>query len=261
MQSANTDTMRRQFLRIINIDDAGTDPLFATSDKGKRKIDIESDSLRALKHINDDKNYPIIQESLSQEECKPMSSWQTYSYPNCNFMHQLDLYAKARSQGFSYVASGGSNDVFRVHNGHSTTGLNSDLVLKILSPGQKHRAKIPHALKYTHDNYEIVRRDALVHERMTKSSHVLPLYGFCGFATVVPYADGGTLKGALLSKGSRNDRSLKHMSSTERMTCPWRGTWPGGRPWRRSCSWGRPWPRPWPCPWRTPLPWPPSGSP
>mmetsp|Transcript_12909 Transcript_12909/g.22719 ORF Transcript_12909/g.22719 Transcript_12909/m.22719 type:complete len:486 (+) Transcript_12909:34-1491(+) len=214
---ANTNTTTWHFPRTINMADAGTNPHITTDDERKRRIHIDKLTLRAWKHIDDDINYPNLQESPSLEECIPMSSWQTYSFPNCNSLHELDLYAKVRSQDFYYVASGGYNDVFRVHNRHSSTGLNPGLALKLLSPTKKHRAGIPIGPEYSHDNYDIVRRDALILERLTKSTHVLPLYGYCGFAVVVPFADGGTLASALPSKRSRGDK-WGNLSSSTRLT-------------------------------------------
>jgi len=214
------NTIGGYFPRTINMD-GGTNPHpVASDDNGKRRIHIDRQMLYAWKHIEDDGNYPTIQDSPLQEECIPMASWQTDSYPNCNVIHELDLHAKARSEAFYYVASGGYNDVFRlIDERFSPTALNADpdLALKILSPGQKHRAGIPEKKAYSSYNYDVVRRDALVLERLTKSSFVLPLHGYCGFAVIVPYADGGTLASALAKEWSRGDKGWGKKTSTARL--------------------------------------------
>jgi serine/threonine protein kinase len=55
----------------------------------------------------------------------------------------------------------------------------------------------PSAWKYSHVNYDTVRRDGLVLDRLTPSAHVQPLHGYCGFALVVPFTAGGTLYDAI----------------------------------------------------------------
>lgn len=207
------------FPRTIDMEGvANPQPLTPGSNK-TRRIYIDRHTLQTWKHIEGDKNYPTVQESPPQEECIPMSSWHTYSYPSCNVIHEVDLHRKALSDAFNYVASGGYNDVFRIRNRKkSPTELNAypDLAMKKLSPGKKHKSGIPQRREYSHDNYDIVRRDALI-LALTNSSQVLPLYGYCGFAVVVPFADGGTLASVLSKEWSREDRGWKGISSTERL--------------------------------------------
>ena len=62
-----------------------------------------------------------------------------------------------------------------------------DLAMKILQYGTE----------YTDRNYDRVRRDGLILERLTKSPYVLATYGFCGFDVLTPYAGGGTLSSHL----------------------------------------------------------------
>ncbi|KAL7542930.1 hypothetical protein ACHAXR_012255 [Thalassiosira sp. AJA248-18] len=208
-RGGNLTKIHRYFPRTISIDNPD---LFKSTQKRKRRIYVDRHALRAWKLIEDDENYPTIQnETASHEECILMSSWQTDSYPSCNSIHEQDVYSKARNDDFYYVASGGYNDVFRIYDrGNATTGLNPELALKILSPGKKHRAGIPHKTEYSQSNFDIVRQDALVLERLTRSSNVLPLYGYCGFSVAVPYADGGTLGSILTSEWSRGKKGWKN---------------------------------------------------
>ena len=218
LPSANTSTRHP---RIINVDGAAI-TIFTPDEKRKeRKIYIDRHTLKAWRQVEDDTNYPITEEAFP-EECIQMSSWQSDSYPNCNFIHDMDLYTKLLSDDYRYIASGGFNDVFRIsHNKrYSLDGLDSEaLALKVLSPGKKHRAKIPNKLEYSEKHFDIVRQDALVLERLTKSSNVLPLYGYCGFTVAIPWSTGGTLASRLSSSSewSKGKKAWKNITSTTRL--------------------------------------------
>ncbi|KAL3817539.1 hypothetical protein ACHAXA_003712 [Cyclostephanos tholiformis] len=170
--------------------------------------------LREWRRIEDDESYVFTYEGdvPMPDECVPIARWENRSRPNCNAIHELDVPSMTLTGDFYYVASGGSNDVFRVLNPED-----HDVVLKKFSPGRRHRAGIPHAKEYFNFHYDIVRRDALVMERLTKSSHVLSLHGHCGFAVVVPLADGGTFGDALEKLNSEGDTGWHDMSSPERL--------------------------------------------
>ena len=175
---------------------------------------VSKQVLREWQRIEDDENYVFTYEKEIPipDICILNQSWENHLYPNCNTLHELDMPAKTLTEEFYYVASGGSNDVFHVFNTDD-----QDLVLKKFSPGRRHHAGIPHTKEYFNFHYDIVRRDALVMERLTKSPHVLPLHGHCGFAVVVPWADGGTFGNALENINSEGDTSWRNMSSVERL--------------------------------------------
>ncbi|KAL9179449.1 hypothetical protein ACHAXT_008739 [Thalassiosira profunda] len=178
--------------------------------KKERHIHIERNVLKNREHIKNDANYLSDEASPSREECVPMAEWQSHSYPNCNYIHEVDMQRKTYTGEFFLVASGGFNDVFRVDD-------EITLALKILRPGKKHLPGVPNKWDYTTGNYDIVRRDALVSERLTSSSHVLPIYSYCGFSEVVPWADGGTLPDALQSQWSRGVKDWKNITSAVRL--------------------------------------------
>ena len=175
---------------------------------------VSKQVLREWQRIEDDESYVFTyeKENPMPDICIPNASLENHSYPNCNMIHELDMPAKTLTGELHYVASGGSNDVFRVFNTDD-----QDLVLKKFSPGRRHHAGIPHTKEYFNFHYDIVRRDALVMERLTKSPHVLSLHGHCGFAVAVPWADGGTFGNALEQINSEGDTSWHNMSSAERM--------------------------------------------
>ena len=44
--------------------------------------------------------------------------------------------------------------------------------------------------KYKLRNYERVRQDAIILERLSSSKHVIYLVGYCGAVIISPFADG-----------------------------------------------------------------------
>jgi serine/threonine protein kinase len=170
--------------------------------------------LREWRRIEDDDSYAFVYEKEvpMPDECAPVATWENHSRPNCNAIHELDLPAISLTGELYYVASGGSNDVFRVNNPQDR-----DVVLKKFSPGRRHHAGIPHTKEYFNFHFDIVRRDAMVMERLTKSNHVLSLHGHCGFAVLVPWADGGTFGSALETVNLEGDRGWRDMSSAKRL--------------------------------------------
>jgi len=164
-----------------------------------RSIDVDRRTLRVWEEIEDDDNYPMP--PTPPAKCVPLSSWQERSYPNCNALHELDLRAAARRGGLRRVGSGGFNRVFQVHGRRASSseggaGDREDVALKLLA--RLSRSDVPPSTLYLRANYDLVRRDALVAERLTSSAHIVDIYGYCGFATVVPFAaEGRTLADAL----------------------------------------------------------------
>jgi serine/threonine protein kinase len=133
-----------------------------------------------------------------------MHEWQTTHHPMCNYLHELDFHTNFRTGDLEYIDSGGFNDLFhyvthetyhdiimeRDIDGNLTSVLEStkEFAIKILSLETK---------AYTPHNYQIVRQDAVIQERLTASSYIFPIYGYCGFALVLPFVSGGTLSSNL----------------------------------------------------------------
>jgi hypothetical protein len=149
-----------------------------------------------------------------------MQEWQTTSFPNCNMFHELDFSTKSVTNQFEYYTSGGYNDIFYLDEKDKPD--DPALAMKILQYGTD----------YSDRNFDRVRRDGLILERLTKSPYgkrctffgitrtstlllltfdlltlslfccqVLNLYGFCGFDVLTPYAEGGTLSSKLRKWG------------------------------------------------------------
>ena len=218
--------------RIINFDGSSTS--FTLLSKTTRSIHIDEHTLRTWKYIEDDDNYNnlitndddvIMQQNTN--ECQPMSTWYNLSYPTCNIIHEIDIPTKTYSNTFHYLASGGSNDVFKVlhehHNDrsmHTAASEGEEYVLKKLSPKSKHRLSLSNEKDYTIRNFDIVKKDALITERLSKSKYILPLYSYCGFVMILPYERKGTFEYNLKkSHRDNNDNGggWKSMSSNQRL--------------------------------------------
>lgn len=173
-----------------------------------RQIYLDEYTLNKISYINRDKNYKEVnfRDRIFDQECIAMDSWQESSFLSCNQIHEMGLLDKVIMDEFHYVASGGWNDVFQVT---STLGLDPALALKKLSPKRGN----PDGLvdKYKARNFERVRQDALILERLSSSKHIMDIFGYCGVVIVAPFANGGTLEEKGLS-------SLKRKSSPERLT-------------------------------------------
>jgi len=157
----------------------------------QREIDVDEHSLTQHAYIANDKNYKQVnfRNREFDKECIAMGSWQESSFPNCNQIYELGLLHKLFTDQFQYVASGGWNDVFQVLD--TLLGLDPSLAMKILSP--KRGIKEGLADKYKIRNYERVRQDAIILERLSSSKHVMDIVGYCGAVIISPFADGGTM--------------------------------------------------------------------
>ena len=124
--------------------------------------------------------------SPDRGKCISMHSWHEQSYPNCNLFHELRFISALRDGDVEYIARGGINDVFH----HSNPASNESMALKILMFGSNQE------YEYAHHDFQSVRHDSIVMERLTKSPNIIDLYGYCGFTLIVPFV-GGTLDGKL----------------------------------------------------------------
>jgi len=169
-----------------------------------REIDVDEHSLTQHSYIAKDFNYKQVNFRSREfdEECVAMGSWQESSFPNCNQIHEMGLLDKVTTDEFHYVASGGWNDVFKVLD--TSLGLDPALAMKILSPKRGIQGGL--ADKYKLRNFERVRQDAVILERLSSSKHVMDINGYCGAVIVGTFADGGTLEKLLLKRNSSKDK-------------------------------------------------------
>jgi len=109
------------------------------------------------------------------------AKWQTYNFPNCNELHEVDLIsirrrtrpADEKLHPLGYLASGLWRSVWAVD-----SRLESEVtVIKMME--MKH--------KLDDRNFDRHRRDALVMERLTSSSHVVDVHGYCGNSVITEF--------------------------------------------------------------------------
>ena len=121
-------------------------------------------------------------------ECISMHTWQQHSYPNCNSIHELNFFDQYRPWGdIAHITHGGFNELYRYQERYvnTTTGMKQSqtLALKVLK----------YEKEYTPHKFGVVRQDSVTLERLTKSPYIYNIYGYCGFAMIVPFMTGGTL--------------------------------------------------------------------
>ena len=181
-----------------------TDELIEHTHKLEQQIvDFQADeySLKQHAYIASDIHYKQVEfrEKIFDKECVAMSSWQESSFPNCNQIHEIGILSKLVIDEFHYIESGGWNDVFKILD---SLGLDPTLALKKLSPRRGKEGGLTD--KYKLRNYERVRQDAIILDHLSRSKHVMDIFGHCGMAIIVPYADGGTLEEKILKLSRRN---------------------------------------------------------
>jgi hypothetical protein len=149
----------------------------------KRSIYISELAWEAQKHLQDSNDYDLHQvDPLETDECRAQYSWQSTSFPTCNAIHETDL--------TDVPAPNRKKEKVRL----ITYGYYRDVWLIREFDGTKRVLK---TLRYQHEfiarNYDRHRRDAVATERLTKSPHVLDIYGYCGNSGLFEYADGGDI--------------------------------------------------------------------
>jgi Protein kinase domain len=120
-----------------------------------------------------------LRKPYAQGECVPMQPWQTTFHPSCNALHEIGLAAVGQTETDFHLF--GTQGYWR--NAWRVDMLGHSLVLKTL--------KIEHRFEEAH--FEHDRIDAVAMERLTKSPHVINIFGFCGHSVVTEYADGKRL--------------------------------------------------------------------
>ena len=158
-------------------------------------------------------------------------SWQTYSFPTCNKIHEIDLkhtfhmkhkhsdiipadlgygdksehpwsyQDKLKSNQMGYLGSGLWRQVWKV----------DDVNLNVDPYGHIHNTTTTLPKEYAvlkmmkseheidHRNFDRHRRDSLVMERLTSSKNVVSIYGFCGNTVLTEYG-GMTLDDYIYEK-------------------------------------------------------------
>ena len=128
------------------------------SDNQTRTIFIDERARNEQERLLDSDDFSY-RDPLYEDDCVPMQKWQETSFPICNMMHELDFYGKARSDEFRFWAKGGYNQIFYVDEKDKKD--DPRLAMKVLKWGTE----------YSDRNFDRVRRDGLILERLTKSPY------------------------------------------------------------------------------------------
>jgi len=149
--------------------------------------------------------------------CEPRSAWHTYSFPNCNMFHEVDVEAGlAVAAGSKQVDTAGEVSVTY---GFAGATRESWLLESSMCTNGEHHCRgttIIRTLRWREEYDEMMydkqRIDAVVSERLTSSPHVIDIYGFCGASALNEYADGGmfarTFRHKYADGGGYTDREL-----------------------------------------------------
>jgi len=151
----------------------------------QRKLDPE-DVMQTASHrkaLADSHDYDHNRrDSLWSEDCEPMHSWQEALFPSCSVVHEMGLgHVRQNPNLFWSLNDGGYNQVFVFHLDLAPSG--EQIVLKVLKYGTEH----------TDRNFDRVRRDVLISERLTRSQYVVDVLGHCGLSQLAPLGVGGTM--------------------------------------------------------------------
>jgi serine/threonine protein kinase len=140
-------------------------------------------NLRRQEKIKTTKNYVEQVDPVETDDCKLRYEWQKSFRPTCNMLHEFDLSTPSTpingtvDTKYRIIGNGYWRDVWVTNN----SALDEKLVFK--------------SMIYEHDftlrNFDRMRRDAAVMDRLSFSDYIIDLYGFCGTSSFSEYGDGG----------------------------------------------------------------------
>lgn len=167
------------------------------------RIHVSERAQEAQKHLNNSKDYKRrLADPIETNDCKAQYDWQLSSFPTCNLVHEvadltnlLNTHKRKSGKRVHLIGNGYYRDVWTVRQ----EGLNevSYIVVKTLR----------YAQDYTLRNYDRHTRDAIVMDRLSKSQHILDIYGYCGNSGLFEYANGGSVS-RLLFAAKRNAQNV-----------------------------------------------------
>lgn len=172
----------------------------------KRTIDLLKRARQAQQHLRDDSNDFNRQraEPMETGECRAQYDWQLTAFPSCNMIHEVDL---TNLRGSPHGGRRNDEPVRLIGNGYyrDVWTVREELT---------HDKRVLKTLRYEHDfterNYDRHRRDALAMERLTKSSHVVDIYGYCSSSGLFEFADGGDISRVIWPR-KRNSQNITQL--------------------------------------------------
>jgi hypothetical protein len=153
----------------------------------KHSIYTSERDRKAQENVNYSKDYEHHQAfQFESDDCWAQYSWQVKSFPTCNAIHEADLTSvrvqNRKNEQVGLIGNGYYRDVWFIRE-------------------YSHEKRVLKTLRYKHEfhaqNNDRHRIDALAMDRLTKSPHVLDIYGYCGNSGLYEYADGGNIYQAL----------------------------------------------------------------
>eukprot|EP00814_Leptocylindrus_danicus_P003558 CAMPEP_0116027462 /NCGR_PEP_ID=MMETSP0321-20121206/14663_1 /TAXON_ID=163516 /ORGANISM="Leptocylindrus danicus var. danicus, Strain B650" /LENGTH=507 /DNA_ID=CAMNT_0003500861 /DNA_START=231 /DNA_END=1754 /DNA_ORIENTATION=+ len=171
----------------IHIIDTSTNNKNKNNNKNKkeRKIHLSRNTYKAL--YNPITSYDAMRgwsDPFLTEECQQSKDWQLTSFPSCNGVHEYDLF----DVNTILINNGYWRDVWRVQD-----SMGNVEVLKMMR----------YAHEFEERNYDRHRRDAVAMERLTRSDHVVDIYGFCGNSGIFQYSEGGDVHNMVFNNSNR----------------------------------------------------------
>lgn len=198
--------------------------LMALYKQRQQQLDAEKNNTDSRDAVFD------LPDPFETDDCKAQYAWQLTSYPTCNNLHEVDMTRlnsvsrQAESQlidsadfpsRLKYIASGYWRDVWTVQE----LDFRDDNRQQQNQSDEMYYSFVLKTMRYEHEfvgrNYDRHRRDALAAERLTKSSFVVDIYGFCGNSGLFEYGDGGDIVSAIWP--SRNLNATQNITQVEKL--------------------------------------------
>jgi serine/threonine protein kinase len=181
-------------------------------------IDYHEEEQVTQQHSEDYDKYRA--EPLSDGLCAvpKNADWMLTSFPTCNMFHEGDVINHLIHERTRIKTHGYWRDVWVLPD--TSTRSYKQIALKTL--------RFEH--NYTDQNYERHRRDALAYDRLTFSSYVVKIYGYCGQSGFYEYSGYGTLADRLeehimatldaeirIGGGSSDDSTAKLLDNDQKL--------------------------------------------
>lgn len=158
----------------------------------KSRAVAQMSSARAQAEIADSRRYVDLDDTEleDKDDCQLEYEWQQTSRPNCNSIHEFDMTTISLDNGdakYKYLTHGFYRDVISAHDDAGRPFVFKPMRLR-------HR--------FSFRNFDRMRRDGVIMERLTAHKYILNIYGFCGTSATFEFADGGDIDSALWPNGN-----------------------------------------------------------
>ena len=178
-------------------------PRFPTLEEDGYYDDYELDTDDGFQRpsFSDDEyaRYPQLNSDYAQK-CRRTNWYRpTHGTVNCNTAHELDMSYGMIKSVYHAVGNGQFRQVYKVDLGATSNGGYSSSSSSIGETDNNRIVAFKDYLSFERGNdfrdseFELVRIDALVSEKMSFSNRIVDIYGFCGITTISEFMSGGDL--------------------------------------------------------------------